>query len=89
MLGAGNPTLKEPVCIFGVLLQSLEWREQWQADTMLQEFRPPEVLRRYFCGGICGYDKEGYPIFIEPAGNLDMKGEYIFLAHLFHVINAG
>ncbi|KAF6022882.1 SEC14L2 [Bugula neritina] len=43
-------------------------------DHILEEYEVPEVLGKYLIGGMCGRDKEGLPIRIEPFGNLDMKG---------------
>ena len=50
------------------------WREKVGADRILDEWEPPEVLRQYFVGGICGHDREGSPVYIVPLGRLDMKG---------------
>ena len=33
-----------------------------------------QVLRKYFTGGLCGFDKDGSPIRIELYGLLDMRG---------------
>ncbi|XP_067941980.1 retinal-binding protein-like [Watersipora subatra] len=43
-------------------------------DEILVNFEEPEVLKKYFIGGMCGYDKLGLPIRIEPFGGLDMRG---------------
>ena len=37
-------------------------------DSMLQ------VLDMYYGGGVCGYDKDGDPILLDPAGHRDWKG---------------
>ena len=39
-------------------------------DHILEEFDEPEVLQTYLVGGMCGYDKEGLPIRIEPFGKI-------------------
>lgn len=39
-------------------------------DHILDEFEEPEVLQKYLVGGMCGYDKDGLPIRIEPFGRL-------------------
>jgi len=44
------------------------------ADRVL-EWTPPEVIQRYYPGGIVGNDKEGHPVWIEPGGRVDMKGK--------------
>ena len=50
------------------------WREKVRADHIMQEWTPPDVLSKYFAGGICGYDREGCPVYIVPAALIDMKG---------------
>lgn len=35
---------------------------------------PPQVIRKYMSGGMCGYDREGSPIWYEIIGPLDAKG---------------
>ncbi|KER27725.1 hypothetical protein T265_05284 [Opisthorchis viverrini] len=42
-------------------------------DTILSWYRMPEVIDKYFPGGICGEDKEGRPLFIAPIGRVDPK----------------
>jgi len=37
-------------------------------DHILEEYEVPEVLGKYLIGGMCGRDKEGLPIRIEPFG---------------------
>ncbi|KAK3084511.1 hypothetical protein FSP39_014599 [Pinctada imbricata] len=37
------------------------------------EFKVPEVLK-YFTGGWFGYDKEGFPMWLDPFGKCDIKG---------------
>ncbi|KAK2177997.1 hypothetical protein NP493_568g01012 [Ridgeia piscesae] len=44
------------------------------ADTVLDEWTAPEVLRKYFVGGMAGHDREGSPVYVVPMGRLDMKG---------------
>ena len=43
-------------------------------DNILEDFDPPEVLKKYYPGGLVGHDKEGCPVWIVPLGNLDIKG---------------
>lgn len=57
-----------------MLRSSMLWREKVQADRILQAWTPPDVLLKYFAGGICGYDRENCPIYIVPAALIDMKG---------------
>ena len=49
-------------------LQSIKYREKMRIDQILDEYEVPEVLQKYLVGGMCGYDKEGLPIRIEPFG---------------------
>jgi len=57
----------------------LLWREQVGADRILA-WKIPEVIPRYYPGGIVGFDKQGRPVFIESGARLDMKGEDVKLA---------
>lgn len=51
-----------------LVLQSMKYREKMRIDHILEEYEVPEVLDKYLVGGMCGYDKEGLPIRIEPFG---------------------
>ncbi|XP_064612900.1 retinal-binding protein-like isoform X2 [Liolophura sinensis] len=53
---------------------SMAYRENMKVDTLVQNYKPPEVLTKYLTGGFCGHDKDGSPVRIEPYGHLDMKG---------------
>uniref|UniRef100_A0A0B6Z7E2 CRAL-TRIO domain-containing protein n=1 Tax=Arion vulgaris TaxID=1028688 RepID=A0A0B6Z7E2_9EUPU len=57
-----------------MLRNHMRWREQNNADTILQDFEPPEVMRKYYTGGLFGQDKEGSFLWVEPMGHLDIKG---------------
>ena len=35
----------------------MEWRRLYRIDTIQEEFKPPEVLTKYFAAGIPGQDK--------------------------------
>ncbi|RXG57156.1 Retinal-binding protein, partial [Armadillidium vulgare] len=56
-----------------ILNESLEWRKEWGIDNIV-EWSPPEVLKKFFPGGISGYDKEGAPVVLIPYGNIDLRG---------------
>ncbi|NWX64734.1 S14L2 protein, partial [Promerops cafer] len=52
-----------------------------KAETMLRKVRgtpcfwgDPSVIRKYMSGGMCGYDREGSPVWYEIIGPLDAKG---------------
>ena len=53
----------------------MSWRKQVGADTLPHTYKPPEVLKKYYTGSHCGYDREGHPVFINPIGQLDMRGK--------------
>ena len=57
-----------------LVFQSLKWRERVGADTILETFETPEVLKKYYPGGIRGHDKWGHPLYIENFGFSDPKG---------------
>ena len=61
--------------LISVIKKSVEWRKKYDVDNILANWQPPEVLKKYFPGGVSGYDKEGRPIYIGLAGDhLDMRG---------------
>lgn len=39
----------------------MKWRHQWEVDTGLKEWTPPEVLLLYHPSGTSGHDKDGAP----------------------------
>ncbi|KAL8578702.1 hypothetical protein ACOMHN_045690 [Nucella lapillus] len=53
---------------------SMAYKERMKVDTLVQDYHPPEVLKRYLTGGFCGHDKEGSLVRVELYGHLDMKG---------------
>ncbi|KAI8783113.1 retinal-binding protein isoform X1 [Biomphalaria glabrata] len=53
---------------------SMAYREKMKVDTLLIDYEPPEVLKKYMSGGNVGHDKEGSPVRVELFGHLDMKG---------------
>lgn len=54
--------------------KSMEWRETVGADTILEDWTPPEVIQKYYPGGIIGRDREGNVVMIDPFGQIDLKG---------------
>ncbi|KAK2143054.1 hypothetical protein LSH36_882g00058 [Paralvinella palmiformis] len=56
------------------VLQSMTWRDEIGADNLLETYTMPEIIKKYYPGGLCGHDKEGRPIWIDPLGRSDMKG---------------
>ncbi|TGZ64022.1 hypothetical protein CRM22_006567 [Opisthorchis felineus] len=56
-----------------MLRAHISWRREHEVDTILSWYQMPEVIDKYFPGGICGEDKEGRPLFIAPVGRVDPK----------------
>uniref|UniRef100_A0A3P9PMT2 SEC14-like lipid binding 7 n=1 Tax=Poecilia reticulata TaxID=8081 RepID=A0A3P9PMT2_POERE len=52
----------------------VEFRKQMKVDTIITDWKPPEVIEKYVSGGMCGYDREGSPIWYDVIGPLDPKG---------------
>ncbi|RXM96371.1 SEC14-like protein 2 [Acipenser ruthenus] len=56
------------------LAQHVEFRKHMKADTITTDWQAPEVIERYLSGGMCGYDKDGSPIWYDVVGPLDPRG---------------
>uniref|UniRef100_A0A669E9L4 SEC14-like lipid binding 7 n=1 Tax=Oreochromis niloticus TaxID=8128 RepID=A0A669E9L4_ORENI len=61
--------LRGETCIYHVV-----FREHMKVDTILSDWKPPEVIEKYVSGGMCGYDREGSPVWYDVIGPLDPKG---------------
>uniref|UniRef100_A0A8C2TXS5 CRAL-TRIO domain-containing protein n=1 Tax=Coturnix japonica TaxID=93934 RepID=A0A8C2TXS5_COTJA len=48
-------------------------RKRMDADNIVA-WEAPEVIRKYMAGGMCGYDREGSPVWYDIIGPLDPKG---------------
>ncbi|KAM9841145.1 SEC14-like protein 2 [Aulostomus maculatus] len=57
-----------------MIRKHLEFRRQMKVDAILLDWKPPEVIEKYVSGGMCGYDREGSPIWYDVIGPLDPKG---------------
>ncbi|XP_017344731.2 SEC14-like protein 2 isoform X1 [Ictalurus punctatus] len=57
-----------------MLRKHLEFRKRLQVDSILEDWKPPEVIEHYVSGGMCGYDREGSPVWYDIIGPLDPKG---------------
>lgn len=44
------------------------------ANTILDDWTPPEVLTLCFPGGFFGEDRGGHPVWYDCMGNLDFRG---------------
>ncbi|XP_041456747.1 SEC14-like protein 2 [Lytechinus variegatus] len=52
----------------------VKWRKENNVSTILETYQVPEALKKYWCGGVSGLDKEGHAVYISPMGNFDPKG---------------
>uniref|UniRef100_A0A8C1UH67 SEC14-like protein 2 n=1 Tax=Cyprinus carpio TaxID=7962 RepID=A0A8C1UH67_CYPCA len=57
-----------------MIRKHLEFRKHMKVDTIVDDWKPPEVIERYVAGGLCGYDREGSPVWYDIIGPLDPKG---------------
>ncbi|XP_055931416.1 SEC14-like protein 2 isoform X1 [Argiope bruennichi] len=55
-----------------MLRKHIAWRKEYQVDTILTDYKPPEVLLKYFPVSLIGCDKEGSPLLYH-----DMAGDEI------------
>jgi len=53
----------------------MEYRRVQGVDTILVDYVEPEVLSKYYVGGVSGFDKEGSPIWLDPFATIDSKGK--------------
>ncbi|KAM8761196.1 SEC14-like protein 2 isoform 1-T2 [Acanthopagrus schlegelii] len=60
-----------------MLRKHLEFRKHMKVDTIVTDWRPPEVIEKYLSGGMCGYDREGSPIWYDVIGPVDPKGLFL------------
>ncbi|CAL4135455.1 unnamed protein product [Meganyctiphanes norvegica] len=56
-----------------MLKNNIVWRREWGIDELL-DWKPPEVLLKYYPVGQIGHDKAGRPVWIIPFGGCDMYG---------------
>ncbi|XP_061886743.1 SEC14-like protein 2 [Entelurus aequoreus] len=57
-----------------MIRKHIDFRRKMKVDTIISDWTPPEVIQKYVSGGMCGYDKEGSPIWYDVIGPLDPKG---------------
>ncbi|CAL1296159.1 unnamed protein product [Larinioides sclopetarius] len=58
-----------------MLRKSIAWRKQYEVDTLLTNYTPPEVLTKYYPVSLLGFDKDGFPVrYVDFA--TDQKGIY-------------
>ncbi|XP_078362571.1 SEC14-like protein 2 [Oculina patagonica] len=57
-----------------MLRESLNVRRRLGLDSLVETYKVPEVLSKFYPGGYFGYDRDGSPVFIDPIGQIDFKG---------------
>lgn len=55
-------------------IKAMEWRRTNHVDTIMDWYREPDVMRKYFPCGFAGYDKQGYAVIVERIGHVDFVG---------------
>jgi metal transporter CNNM len=53
----------------------MEWRRKYKVDTVLQDYKSPEVLTKYFASGYTGVDKLNSYTVVVRYGMMDLKGK--------------
>ncbi|XP_034402716.1 SEC14-like protein 2 [Cyclopterus lumpus] len=57
-----------------MIRKHLEFRRKMSVDSIISDWKPPEVIEQYVSGGMCGFDREGSPIWYDVIGPLDPRG---------------
>ncbi|XP_025086727.1 SEC14-like protein 1 isoform X4 [Pomacea canaliculata] len=57
-----------------MLVHSLAWRKLHNLDRLLETYRSPEIMEKYYPGGWHFFDREGRPLYILRLGMMDVKG---------------
>ena len=69
------------VCVYVyvcfIIMQHIEYRQKYGADTILHDYTPPELFTECLAGGFFGEDLEGHPVWYENLGNADIRGKYV------------
>ena len=65
----------------------MEWRRKHKMDTIVEDYETPEVLAKFGVGGICGVDKDGFPVWIDCFGRFDIKGKVFPSQESHNLIN--
>ncbi|XP_012937593.1 SEC14-like protein 1 [Aplysia californica] len=78
-----------------MLVHSLAWRKLHNIDRILDGYKPPEILEKYYPGGWHYCDIDGRPLYILKLGQMDVKGlmrsvgEEAILRHVLAVNEEG
>ncbi|GFU31363.1 SEC14-like protein 2, partial [Nephila pilipes] len=57
-----------------MLRKHITWRMQFQVDSIVTHYKPPEAVRKYTPYSFIGFDKEDCVIRYVDYGNADLKG---------------
>ncbi|KAF8794828.1 SEC14-like protein 2 like protein [Argiope bruennichi] len=57
-----------------MLRKHLEFRKILQIDTILTDYKAPEVCEKYLSQNFLGCDKQGSPVYMSAIGNTDSRG---------------
>lgn len=57
-----------------MLVHSLAWRKLHNIDHLLNTYKPPDVLEKYYTGGWHYCDRDDRPLYILRLGLMDVKG---------------
>ncbi|XP_034565748.1 SEC14-like protein 2 isoform X2 [Notolabrus celidotus] len=57
-----------------MIRKHVDFRRKMNVENIISDWKPPEVIENYVSGGMCGYDREGSPIWYDVIGPLDPKG---------------
>ncbi|XP_037126173.1 SEC14-like protein 2 [Syngnathus acus] len=60
-----------------MLRKHIEFRKRMEVDSIISDWRPPEVIEKYLSGGMCGYDRDGSPVWYDVIGPMDPKGLFL------------
>ncbi|XP_035214974.1 SEC14-like protein 2 isoform X2 [Stegodyphus dumicola] len=63
-----------PVKAEAMMRKNLMFRKAIGADTILTDYKPPELIDKYYPRGYIGPDKDGCPVRVMPFTNLDLRG---------------
>ncbi|XP_061163292.1 SEC14-like protein 2 isoform X2 [Saccostrea echinata] len=56
-----------------MLRNHIAWRKRENVEN-IHDWECPEVIQKYFTGGLFGHDVDGCPVWIDPFGQIDLKG---------------
>ncbi|GFT59996.1 SEC14-like protein 2, partial [Nephila pilipes] len=68
---ARNFNLKEAETM---LRKHIDFRKEYQMDTILMDYNPPEALSKYVSSNFVGFSKEGFVVRYTDIGELDVRG---------------